>query len=198
MIDTVIFDLGGVLVDFHPIEAMKNSGFTDEAIEVFKEKIFSGVWGYCDKLNYSDEQIRSYQKQFVPGYEEYVDKLWDNITNITSVMPYSYEWLKSLKNQGKKIYILSNFGNPSFDINSKFYTFLELADGKVISYEVKELKPDAVIYNHLIDKYNITPKNAVFIDDLEENINGAKAIGLNGIVFKSFEQASFDLNQLIK
>jgi putative hydrolase of the HAD superfamily len=197
MIDTVIFDLGGVLVDFHPIEGMREIGFSDEAIEAFKEKIFSGVWEQCDRYPYEDGEIRKLFKTIVPDYEKEVDMLWDNLHPISSTFPYSVDWLKSLKEKGLKIYVLSNFGKRAFEINSEIYPFLEYIDGKVISYELECVKPEPEIYETLIKKYGIVSENAVFIDDREVNIKGAIACGLNGIVFEGFEQANAELMNML-
>jgi putative hydrolase of the HAD superfamily len=197
MIDTVIFDLGGVLVDFHPDAGMKEMGFSQDAIAVFKDKIFSGVWEECDRYPYEDEEIRSLFKKIVPGYEKEVDMMWDNLHPISCTYPYSVDWLKSLKERGLKVYVLSNFGKRAFEINSEIYPFLEYIDGKVISYELQAVKPEPKIYETLIEKYSITPEKSVFIDDRRINIDGAIACGLKGIVFKSFEQASAELNKML-
>jgi putative hydrolase of the HAD superfamily len=198
MIDTVIFDLGGVLVDFHPVEGMQEIGFSEEAIEVFKEKIFSGVWEQCDRYPYEDNEIRTLFKKTAVGYEKEVDMLWNNLHPISCSFPYSVDWLKSLKERGLKIYVLSNFGKRAFEINSEIYPFLEYIDGKVVSYELMVVKPEPEIYETLIRKYDITPENAVFIDDREINIEGAIACGLKGIVFKSFEQANEELESMLQ
>jgi putative hydrolase of the HAD superfamily len=197
MLDTVIFDLGGVLVDFHPVAGMKEIGFSDEAIDVFKEKIFSGLWEQCDRYPYEDAEIRKLFKKTVPDYEKEVDMLWDNLHPISCTFPYSVGWLKSLKEKGLKIYVLSNFGKRAFEINSEIYPFLEYIDGKVISYELQVVKPEPEIYRTLIERYDINPENAVFIDDREINIEGAVACGLMGIVFESYEQASGELEKML-
>jgi putative hydrolase of the HAD superfamily len=198
MIDTVIFDLGGVLVDFHPTEGMRNMGFSEEAIKVFKEKIFSGLWEECDRYPYEDEEIRRLFKKTVPRYEKEVDMMWDNLHPISCTFPYSVDWLKSLKEKGLKVYVLSNFGKRAFEINSEIYPFLEYIDGKVVSYELECVKPEPEIYEALIKKYAVTPENAVFIDDREINIQGAIACGLKGIVFESFEQANGELESMLQ
>lgn len=197
MTDTIIFDLGKVLVDFHPVEGMKKIGFPDEAIKAFEENIFSGLWEECDAMPLSDKEIRDKFKNAVPGYEKYVDLLWDNITSVTSVYDYSYDWLKSLKERGYKIYILSNFGQCAFEINSKLYNFLELADGKVVSYAVSMVKPDRKIYEYLIETFKIEPEKAVFLDDREVNIKAAIECGLKGIVFENYAQAVDKLEKML-
>lgn len=197
MIDTVIFDLGKVLVEFQPVEGMRKLGFTEEQIQVIVEKIFSGLWEECDRIPYSDEEIRALFKSRVPGMEALIDKMWDNVTVFTYVYSYSRQWIQSLKDMGLKVYILSNYGKQAFEINSKKYDFLELADGMVISYQVEMVKPDSRIYEILLDKYGIDRTKAVFIDDRQLNVDGAKAVGLNAILFENYEKTSARLLELI-
>lgn len=182
-IDTVIFDLGGVLVKFDPANGMRKMGFSEETVQVFMEKIFSGLWESFDKINCTEEYARAEFKKIMVGYEKEVDILWDRLHDITGVYDYSYDWVKGLKDQGVKCYVLSNFGSASFKKNSELYTFLELMDGGVVSYEIETIKPDARIYEELLMKYKIDCERAVFIDDRQINVDGAKAVGLNSLLF---------------
>lgn len=197
MLDTVIFDLGGVLVDFHPEQGMRDIGFPEDVVEVFNNNIFSGLWEECDRKPYEDAEIRQLFKTRVPGYEKYVDMLWDNLHPISCAYEYSEKWLKELKNIGMKIYILSNFGKRAFEINSEIYPFLKLTDGKVISYEISHVKPEAQIYDCLIKRFSINPANAVFIDDRQVNIDGANECGIKGILFSGYEKARDELIEMI-
>ncbi len=198
MINTVIFDLGKVLVDFHPVEGMKKLGFSKEAIEIFCEKIFPEFWEECDKRPISDEEIRRIFKERLPGFEEEVDTLWDNLPVVTGLYDYSCEWVHDLKERGYRIYILSNFGQRAFEINSQVYTFLKDVDGKVVSYEVCMTKPDPEIYNFLAKKYGINPTEAVFIDDRKINVDGAIACGFKSILFENYEQAKDELERMLR
>ena len=199
MTDTVIFDLGKVLVDFHPEFGMRQLGFSKEAVEAFMNNIFPTVWETVDARPYSDEEVRRLFKEYVAGFEREVDLLWsgDNAQKLTGVYDYSENWIKSLKDKGYKVYVLSNFGQRFFEINSKMYHFLDYIDGKVISYEVSMVKPDLGIYKCLADKYSIIPQNAVFIDDRKANIDAAVEFGFKGIVFESYAQANEELEKIL-
>lgn len=193
----IVFDLGGVLVDFHPEKGLRKLGFSEEVIRIFLNKIFNGLWEACDRYPYSDPEIRALFKRAVPGYEKEVDMLWDNLTVVTGVRPYTEEWLQALKQQGYKLYVLSNYGKNSFEINSKIYGFLRHFDGGVISYEVELMKPEAEIYDRLAQKYGFEPEEAVFIDDRQVNVDGAIARGYHGILFENYEQAKKELQELL-
>jgi putative hydrolase of the HAD superfamily len=198
MTDTVIFDLGKVLVEFQPLEGMKKLGFSAEETDIMLDKIFGSVWEECDRIPYSDEEIRALFKKQVPGMEELVDKMWDNVTVFTYVYEYSRRWIEDLKAMGLKVYILSNYGKQAFETNSKTYGFLDLVDGMVISYQEMKVKPDPEIYEILLKRYNIDRKNAVFIDDRQINIDGARAVGLNAILFEGYEETNKKLMELVK
>lgn len=197
-IKNVIFDLGCVLVDFHPDACMKTLGFSKEAVDAFHANIFPVFWEQCDKYPYEDQEIRTLFKKRVPGFEAEVDRLWDNLPTITNVYEYSNAWLRTLKEKGYGVYILSNYGKNAFEINSKTYDFLKYADGMVISYQVSELKPDREIYKHLLDTYGLLAEESVFIDDRQINIDGAKNCGIAGIWFQNYEQADKELRALLE
>ncbi len=196
-IRNIVFDLGGVLVDFFPERCMETLGFSDAARQSFREKIFGALWASCDRIPYEEEEIRALFKRHVPGFEAEVDRLWDDLSSITYPMPYSMAWLLRLKRRGFRIYILSNYGKCSFAFNEPRYPFLKLADGKLISYEVQKLKPEAEIYRALLMRYGLKAEESVFLDDVPANVEGARKLGFSGIVFHSFSQAAAELEEIL-
>jgi len=195
--NTIVFDLGKVLVSFDPEKGMRELGFNENVIRIFMEKLFGDIWIQCDQFAHNEEETRQLCKDAVPGYEKEVDELWNHLPVVTGVMPYAREWLTDLKRRGYRLLVLSNYGQASFEINSKIYDFLELMDGGVVSYQIERVKPDPSIYLYLFEKYQLNPAEAVFIDDRPENVEGAKALGMQGIVFENFEQARDALNQIL-
>lgn len=198
MIRSVVFDLGKVLVEFHPIEGMKKLGFSKEVIDQFQKNIFSGLWEQCDAKPIGNQEIRSLFKKAVPKLEQEVDLLWDHISVVTGVYEYSHSWILDLKRRGYRVFILSNYGQQSFETNSKIYPFLSDVDGIVVSYQVEMVKPNPEIYRYLAKKYKILPEEAVFLDDRKENVDAAIACGFSGIVFESYPQAQKELETLLK
>lgn len=197
MIDTFIFDIGNVLVHFNWRETF-NSIFDKETAELIAKATVmnEASWRELDKgvLNY-DELIRMFVKN-AGGYEKEIKYAIDAIYENLNIFEYSTPWLKELKEKGYKIYILSNFGDYTFNKSLKYFDFINYTDGKLISYEVKMLKPSFEIYDALCSKFGIIKENAVFLDDSAENIKGAKEFGLNGIVFENYEQALKELEKL--
>ena len=76
--------------------------------------------------------------------------------------------------------------------------FYEYTDGGIISYREHLIKPDLQVYRLLLERYGLEASECVFIDDLKENVNAAKNLGINGIVFENYEQAKKELEDILK
>lgn len=124
--------------------------------------------------------------------------LEEGIFKTVKSFPYAQEWLTSLKKRGFKIYILSNYPEWLFEYHWKNeFSFTNAVDGKVVSGNVKLIKPDARIYTHLLEKFNLNADECVFLDDRKENIEAAQKCAIHGIVFTDYKTASNELEKLI-
>ena len=104
-------------------------------------------------------------------------------------------WFEGEEN-GYNVYVLSNYSKENFEENRKNFKFMSYIDGGIISYEVKHIKPETAIYQALIDKYQIIPTEAVFIDDVKINLEGARPFGFNTIHMESYEKLIDGLHNL--
>lgn len=95
------------------------------------------------------------------------------------------------------MYLLSNYPVGLFEIHSPHFTFLPYTDGRVVSGYVKCVKPDERIYRCLLEKYSLRPQECVFLDDLAENVEGAKKLGIHGICFLGYEDANAKLERML-
>ena len=196
MIDTVILDIGNVLAGFCWKEYLLELGICEDARQQIADKIFRGdVWNEFDCGKKSDEEIIQQCILLIPEYEKEIKMVFDTIEKVAFEYDYAKSWIEELKVKGFKIYLLSNYGKKAFE--RKNYSFLELVDGKVISYEVKSIKPQPQIFNTLLSKYAIIPENAVFFDDMEDNVVEARTHGIKAIQFQSKEQAEKELAAMI-
>lgn len=196
MIDTIIFDIGNVLAEFCWKDYLRNLDISEEARRQIADKIFCGdVWSEFDCGKKSDEEIIQECLLYIPDYENEIRMVFDTVENVAFEYDYAKPWIEELKSKGFKIYLLSNYGKNAFE--RKTYSFLDLVDGKVISYEIKAVKPQPEIFKALLSKYEIVPENAVFFDDMKENIIAARTHGINGIQFLGKEQAEIELAALI-
>jgi len=196
MIDTIIFDIGNVLAKFRWKDYLQDLKICEAARLEISTKIFCGdMWNEFDRSEKSDEEIIQQCVLLIPEYEKEIRMVFDTIEKVAFEYEYAKSWIEELKSKGFKIYLLSNYGKNAFE--RKTYSFLELVDGKVISYEIKAVKPEPQIFKELLRKYQIIPENAVFFDDIEENIIAARTHGINGIQFLSKQQAEKELAALI-
>ena len=200
MIKNIIFDIGNVLAHFRGHDLLQDLGLSGEALETVADAtIRSGaMWNEFDRSVISDEEVITGCVAKAPQYEKEIHMLFDNIRYIAKEYPYAQEWIKGLKAEGYRVYLLSNYGRTAFEATSKELGFISLTDGMVISYEVKYVKPEPEIYQALFDKYNLKPDECVFLDDREENIRAAESFGMHGIVVQSKEQADEELRNILE
>lgn len=190
MIKNVIFDAGKVLVEWEPLAAMKKLGFDDETVKaVAAATIDSPEWDESDKSVKTDEEILSLFIGNAPEYEKEIRTFWENISLPIYQYDYAREWIRELKRKGYGVYILSNYGKWIYENTTEALSFVEDVDGAVFSYQVHQMKPEPEIYQTLLTKYGLKAEECVFLDDRQLNIDGAKAQGMEGIVFTSHEEA---------
>ena len=198
MIKNIVLDVGRVLVAWQPKELMKELGFSDETIEILVDALFtSGIWNETDRGVLSDEAFLDLAVSKAPEYKQEILLFWNNVDRAIWQFPYVREWIGAMKKAGYHVYILSNYGSWTYEkTRENALNFLEYVDGAIFSYEVKQIKPDAEIFHSLFEKYNLQAAECVFLDDLAANIEGAKAVGMHGIVFAGLEEAQAELEKL--
>ena len=108
----------------------------------------------------------------------------------------SIAYLYELKSRGYRIYILSNLAKESYEYVRGFEFFREI-DGGVFSYQERVIKPDEKIYRILLDRYALKPEETLFFDDVPENIEAARRLGIHGIVFTDLSAAKTQAEQLL-
>lgn len=197
MIHNIVFDIGQVLAEFRWKEFIQDLGYADEINErIGKATVLSPYWNEVDRGLLSLDEIIEECVALDTEIEEPIRHFFRDQREIVVEFDYSERLIRSLKERGYKVYILSNYGERNFSYVRESFHFLSLVDGGVISYEIKKTKPEPEIYQALIDKYTIKPEESVFLDDLEKNILGAKKMGFHTVHFQTLEQALQDLKKL--
>lgn len=92
--------------------------------------------------------------------------------------PKVWKRVHELKEKGYRIYLLSNYSKDFFQKHTKDASFMRDLDGAVVSYQIHETKPDAAIYEYLLEKYQLNPTECLFFDDRTENVEGAVNVGI--------------------
>lgn len=199
MIKNLIFDFGKVLVDYdfeHVVQDFFAPGEdSSEFLSILSDPEFVHR---CDlELIPFDELVEEMQGKY-PQYARQFQLFSERyIEFITGEVPGMYEYMKSLKARGYRLYGLSNWSTTVKRIIEKYEIF-KLLEGSVISYELKITKPDAAIYQTLLERYDLKAEECVFADDKAENIEGAESVGMKGILFKNKEQYECELEQMLR
>jgi 2-haloacid dehalogenase len=196
-ITTVIFDLGGVLIDWNPRYVYRRIFDTEDKIDWFFENICTDEWNENQDagrlLQEATEELVAKYPEYEMEVRAYYDR-WEEM--LGGPIPETVEILRSLKETKKyKIYALTNWSAETFPVALQRYDFLQWFDGIVMSGEERTRKPFPEIYQVLLDRFTINSSEAVFIDDNLRNIKGAEAVGIAGIHFQSPRQLLQDLKQ---
>lgn len=196
MIDTVIFDIGNVLTEWHWRDSFSQM-FGEDLVEPLADAtVRSPEWFELDRGALSEEEVTALLTKNAPQYAAQIGRIVQESHDFVTVFPYAANWLKALKAAGYKVYILSNFSEFGFNRAKPRFDFLQYADGALISYEVKQVKPDRIIYEMICEKYGIVPENAVFLDDRLENVEAAIDFGMQSIQVITKEQTDAALHAL--
>ena len=204
MIKNIVFDVGGVLVDFCYMEYMRKLGFPEEVCKEFESDIvFSQLWNDMDMGNLLLDEARvKFKERLREMYrscDREVDLFVENIKGIVKEYDYSKPLLQRLKDNGYGVYILSNYPKDLSDLHWKDFKFLPVADGYIISAYERMVKPDERIYRLLTERFGIDLTESVFIDDRQINIDAAEKLGMKGILFRSHDEllAEFAKNNIL-
>lgn len=194
-VDTIIFDMGKVLVDYDWETFLDGFHFPEEEREALAQAIFlSPDWVLQDR-GCPDEEVLNRFIQAAPEYEKDIRRVFSRLEGTVKKTDYAQTWVKYLKSQGYHLYVLSNYGETLLKKTRHLMPLKEM-DGAVFSCFVKAIKPEPEIYQYLLDTYPIDPEKAVFLDDREENLEAAEKFGIHTILFKDFKQAAAELEKM--
>ena len=187
-INTIIWDLGGVLIDWNPRYLFNESYFeTEEKREYFFKHICSNDWNEEQDAGRSIvEATQELVKKF-PEWEKAIRDYYGRWTEmLKGPITESVDIFRRLKELGNyKMYALTNWQANLFDIALVRYDFLHWFDGRVVSGEEKTRKPFPEFYQRLLDRYRVDPSKALFIDDNLRNVRAAEELGIPSIHFTS-------------
>jgi 2-haloacid dehalogenase len=195
MTKAIIFDLGNVLVDWNPMYVFGDYFETPEKRDYFLSEICSLDWNEEQDAGRSIVEATQLKVKEHPEWEQAIRDYYGRWTEmLRGPIPGSVEILKELKEQGRfKLYALTNWGAGLFDIALVRYNFLHWFDGRVVSGEERMRKPAPQFYQVLFDRYGLKAEESVFIDDNLRNINAARAMGIDSIVFQNPAQLKQEL-----
>ena len=198
-INTIIFDLGGVLIDWNPLYVYDDKYFDSvEKKAYFFEHICSSDWNEEQDAGRSIVEATQSLIEKYPEWEQPIRDFYGRWTEMLKApIPGTVEIFRELKDSKRyKIYALTNWQAGLFDIALVRYNFLHWFDGRVVSGEEKTRKPFPEFYQRLLNRYNVKAGEAIFIDDNFRNVQAAEKLGIRSIHFESPQQLRKELNSL--
>lgn len=199
-IKNVVFDFGGVLLDWNPRYFYKSIFNDDQKMEYFLQNIATSTWNaQMDKGRSFEECMKELAEQY-PEYKNPImlyRKGWE--TMLKGPIESGMRVLDAVMNAQKfKVYGLTNWSAETFPGTFNKYKFLQKFEGIVVSGEEQMIKPEKGIYLTLIERYNLVPEETFFMDDNIQNVETALSRGINAVQFtgtdKNLEQIAKILN----
>jgi 2-haloacid dehalogenase len=195
-LDTVVFDVGNVLIDWDPRYLYRKMFGTEKEMEDFLSEV--GVMGW----HLEQDRGRSLQagtEVLISRHPEYAREIqafygrWEEMFG--GGISGSVAVLRELRDRGYALYALTNYSSETFPLARRQYGFLEWFDQIVVSGEEGLVKPDREIYDLLVRRTGLDPAASAFVDDREENVRTAEDLGFTGVVFRGGEELREEMVQ---
>ncbi|NYE29746.1 2-haloacid dehalogenase [Rhodanobacter sp. K2T2] len=183
--DTVIFDIGGVLIDWNPRYLYRQLFDDETAMERFLAEVCSPEWNERQDAGRSwDEAIALLLAKFprqaslIRAYRE----RWDEM--LGGALHDNVAVLDALRQRGVRVFALTNWSHDTFVIARQRYAFLQWFEDIVVSGTEGLIKPDPAIFRLLLARGGIDAARAVYIDDTLRHVDAAKALGMRALQFR--------------
>lgn len=181
-IKNIILDIGGIIFD----DSKKN---LEKLLKKDCDTLYKIAYGEGFKeCLLGNKKVDEYIET-LSNYKDFEDlKYILNKKNLSKSYPLitkNFDYIKTLKKQGFKLYLLTNITEESYNYINNLININSIFEGGIYSYQEHILKPDKRIYNLLVNKYNLEKSETVFFDDKERNVISAISQGIDSYVFKS-------------
>ncbi|MDF1696735.1 MAG: HAD family phosphatase [Saprospiraceae bacterium] len=182
----IIFDLGGVLIDWDPRYLYTSYFETQEAMEFFLSEVCTMEWNeeqdggrtIAEANAILIERYPEYKTEILAFYSEWTTMLRGAIPEIVDI-------LQTIRKNYRQVYALTNWSAETFPIAISKYPFLEWFDGILVSGQEQLKKPDPKIYQLLLERYALDSNSCIFIDDNLRNVKAAELEGITSIHYKN-------------
>ena len=196
-IETVAFDLGGVLIDWNPRHLYRRLLDDEAAIERFLAEVCTPEWNATldNGHSFADgvaQLVREHPEH--AGLIEAYRSRWPEM--LGGCFPETLKIMRRLRGEGIPIYALSNWAAETFAATRDRFPFLDEFDGILLSGQVGVGKPDPAIFRLFLVRFGLTAESTVFIDDNPANVAAARSLGLQALLFESAAQIRLELQAL--
>ncbi len=194
MKETLVFDLGGVLIDWDPRFLYHKIFPNQDEMEYFLRAVCSPEWNL--QMD-GEKSFNDAINELIPHHPEYADQIrayfnrWEEM--IAGIIPETVKILVELKNADYPLAALSNWSSETFPVVNAKYEFLDWFKPLIISGRVGLVKPDPDIFHLILCSIDRDPDQCIFIDDMKQNIQVADEIGFDTIHYSSPHRLRLDL-----
>jgi 2-haloacid dehalogenase len=198
VVNTILFDLGAVLIDWNPRYLYREHFAGDEAaMERFLEQIVPGEWNRSIDAGKTFDEAVAERIELHPAHADLI-RLWRDgwPRMLADEIPGTVQILGELRDRGHRLYALTNWSAETFPIARERFGFLDWFEDIVVSGEVGLAKPDPRIFELAIRRCRLEPRRTVFIDDSLHNVEAGRNAGLHALHFRNPEALRRDLAQL--
>jgi len=197
-VNTLIWDLGGVLIDWNPHYVFTEDYFeSPEKRKFFFEQVCTSDWNENQDAGYPIAQATEERVALFPAWEKEIRDFygrWEEM--LGGPIPETVELFRQVKERpGMRSYALTNWSAETFPVALERFDFLHWFHGRVVSGEEKTRKPFPEFYRVLLDRYSVKPGEALFIDDNLRNVRAAEGMGIASVHFQSPEQLGDDFRK---
>ena len=194
----LVFDFGGVLVDWNPHHLYDSYFGSKEKATWFLENICTNEWNsqmdggkpFCQGIAELSAQYPEYAKDIEAYFNRWIEMMGTEIEGM-------YGLLQEYKAKGYTLLGLTNWSSETFCQVKDVYPIFKLLDGMVVSAEEHCIKPSPRIYQILLERFGLNASDCVFIDDRQPNVDGADAVGMTGILFTSAQDLREKLESVL-
>jgi 2-haloacid dehalogenase len=195
--DALLFDLGGVLIDWNP-RYLYRQHFGDDldAMEDFLAHVCAPEWNLqMDAGKPFAEAVAERQREF-PEHAALI-ALWKDgwAQMLRDAIPETVQILAQLRARGHRLFALTNWSAETFPVAQGRFPFLQWFEDIVVSGEVKLAKPDPRIYRLALERNGLRAETTLFVDDAMHNVQAARALGLPAIHFRGPQALRAELAQ---
>ena len=190
-------DLGGVMLEWNPDVLLTPLQPDPELRRKLRARIFSHDWHQFDRGLLTEPELLD-RLQIGTGMSRgEVLALIEAVRGHLSEKTETVRLVRALHRRGYDIYCLSNMPAPMYEHLKRAHTFWDVFRGVVVSGEIQMMKPEPQIYLHLLERFGLSARESVFVDDMQANVDAAIAVGLHAIRFQDANQCERDLEVLI-
>jgi 2-haloacid dehalogenase len=182
----LVFDLGGVLIDWDPRHLYRKLIDDEDDIDTFLSEICTPEWNLKQDAGRALAEATVERISMFPEEKPLIEAFygrWEEM--LGGDIAETVEILRELKDRGETLYALTNWSGETFPIALQRFDFLQWFEGTIVSGTEKLAKPDPTIFHLLLDRYNLQANDCLFIDDSKVNIEAAGRIGFETHHFTS-------------